>query len=180
MPPCRAPQPWTSRTAAALSATSWALGGRARFRLDHLDAHTTDEELMRSRVAMSRFGRSVAARPRTGAAPMCFASRPRELNRAGGYRRSFVTRQVSGWRFVMRRIASGVALHDPDARWTRCGPVPGGVDGALLLLSRGCWAASSSRSSGPAPPPATTRCSPTATPPRCTCGSMTNYTRCST
>lgn len=30
-----------------------------------------------------------------------------------GYRRGFVTRhQVSGWRFVMRRIASGVALHD--------------------------------------------------------------------
>ena len=29
------------------------------------------------------------------------------------YRRAFVTRhQVSGWRFVMRRIASGVALHD--------------------------------------------------------------------
>lgn len=29
------------------------------------------------------------------------------------YRRGFVTKhQVSGWRFVMRRIASGVALHD--------------------------------------------------------------------
>jgi type VII secretion protein EccB len=29
------------------------------------------------------------------------------------YRRGFITRhQVSGWRFVMRRIASGVALHD--------------------------------------------------------------------
>ncbi|MGH3580842.1 MAG: type VII secretion protein EccB, partial [Mycobacterium sp.] len=29
------------------------------------------------------------------------------------YRRGFVTRhQVSGWRFMMRRIASGVALHD--------------------------------------------------------------------
>ncbi|WP_319447362.1 MULTISPECIES: type VII secretion protein EccB [unclassified Mycobacterium] len=29
------------------------------------------------------------------------------------YRRGFVTRhQVSGWRFIMRRIASGVALHD--------------------------------------------------------------------
>jgi type VII secretion protein EccB len=29
------------------------------------------------------------------------------------YRRGFVTRhQVSGWRFVMRRVASGVALHD--------------------------------------------------------------------
>ncbi|OBK15612.1 type VII secretion protein EccB [Mycobacterium asiaticum] len=29
------------------------------------------------------------------------------------YRRGFVTRhQVSGWRFVMRRIASGIALHD--------------------------------------------------------------------
>ncbi|MGV1005112.1 MAG: type VII secretion protein EccB [Candidatus Nanopelagicales bacterium] len=30
-----------------------------------------------------------------------------------GYRRGFVTRnQVTGWRFAMRRIASGVALHD--------------------------------------------------------------------
>lgn len=29
------------------------------------------------------------------------------------YRRGFVTRhQVSGWRFLMRRIASGVAMHD--------------------------------------------------------------------
>src|SRR5271155_6144025 len=29
------------------------------------------------------------------------------------YRRGFVTRhQVTGWRFVMRRIASGIALHD--------------------------------------------------------------------
>ncbi|WP_264062976.1 type VII secretion protein EccB, partial [Mycolicibacterium hippocampi] len=29
------------------------------------------------------------------------------------YRRGFVTKhQVTGWRFVMRRIASGVALHD--------------------------------------------------------------------
>lgn len=31
----------------------------------------------------------------------------------GGYRRGFVTKhQVTGWRFVMRRIASGIALHD--------------------------------------------------------------------
>lgn len=30
-----------------------------------------------------------------------------------GYRRGFVTRhQVSGWRFMMRRMASGIALHD--------------------------------------------------------------------
>lgn len=30
-----------------------------------------------------------------------------------GYRRGFVTKhQVTGWRFVMRRIASGIALHD--------------------------------------------------------------------
>ena len=29
------------------------------------------------------------------------------------YRRGFVTKhQVTGWRFLMRRIASGVALHD--------------------------------------------------------------------
>ena len=46
---------------------------------------------------------------------MSFASRTPENSNPErvGYRRSFVTRhQVSGWRFVMRRIASGVALHD--------------------------------------------------------------------
>lgn len=44
-----------------------------------------------------------------------FASRtPENTNpEKVAYRRGFVTRhQVSGWRFVMRRIASGVALHD--------------------------------------------------------------------
>ena len=43
-----------------------------------------------------------------------FASRtPANENPDATYRRGFVTRhQVSGWRFVMRRIASGVALHD--------------------------------------------------------------------
>ncbi len=44
-----------------------------------------------------------------------FASRtPANSNPDGvTYRRGFVTRhQVSGWRFVMRRIASGVAMHD--------------------------------------------------------------------
>ena len=39
------------------------------------------------------------------------------------YRRGFVTRhQVTGWRFVMRRIASGVALHDTGCSSIRCAP----------------------------------------------------------
>ena len=44
-----------------------------------------------------------------------FASRTPVNDNPGAvvYRRGFVTRhQVSGWRFVMRRIASGIALHD--------------------------------------------------------------------
>src|SRR5438105_4273334 len=59
------------------------------------------------------------------------------------YRRGFVTRhQVTGWRFVMRRIASGVALHGTrigipgapqrlvqstrkDADWTVCDAASG-------------------------------------------------------
>ncbi|MGY4712063.1 type VII secretion protein EccB [Mycolicibacterium sp. CBM1] len=44
-----------------------------------------------------------------------FASRtPSNDNSDGlGYRRGFITRhQVTGWRFVLRRIASGIALHD--------------------------------------------------------------------
>jgi type VII secretion protein EccB len=44
-----------------------------------------------------------------------FASRTPENENPDrvAYRRGFVTRhQVSGWRFIMRRIASGVALHD--------------------------------------------------------------------
>ena len=52
-------------------------------------------------------------------------------------RRSFVTRhQVSGWRFVMRRIASGVALHDTrmlvDPLRSQSRSV---LMGALLLLT---------------------------------------------
>lgn len=46
---------------------------------------------------------------------MSFTSRTRVDENPGqvSYRRGFVTRhQVTGWRFAMRRIASGVALHD--------------------------------------------------------------------
>jgi type VII secretion protein EccB len=46
---------------------------------------------------------------------MSFTSRTPANENPGqvGYRRGFVTRhQVTGWRFAMRRIASGVALHD--------------------------------------------------------------------
>lgn len=59
------------------------------------------------------------------------------------YRRGFVTRhQVSGWRFVMRRIASGVALHDTrmlvDPLRTQTRAV---LVGALVLITglAGCF-----------------------------------------
>ncbi|MDT5020715.1 MAG: hypothetical protein QOI33_1239, partial [Mycobacterium sp.] len=59
------------------------------------------------------------------------------------YRRGFVTRhQVSGWRFIMRRIASGVALHDTrmlvDPLRSQSRAV---LVGALLLLTglAGCF-----------------------------------------
>jgi type VII secretion protein EccB len=68
------------------------------------------------------------------------------------YRRGFVTRhQVSGWRFVMRRIASGVALHDtrmlvdPLRAQSRAVLV-----GALVLITglAGCFIFSLIRPSG--------------------------------
>lgn len=59
------------------------------------------------------------------------------------YRRGFVTRhQVSGWRFIMRRIASGVALHDTrmlvDPLRTQSRSV---LVGALVLITglAGCF-----------------------------------------
>src|SRR5687768_18553827 len=59
------------------------------------------------------------------------------------YRRGFVTRhQVSGWRFIMRRIASGVALHDTrmlvDPLRTQSRAV---LVGALVLITglAGCF-----------------------------------------
>ena len=68
------------------------------------------------------------------------------------YRRGFVTRhQVSGWRFVMRRIASGVALHDTrmlvDPLRSQSRAV---LVGALLLITglAGCFVFSFIRPSG--------------------------------
>lgn len=68
------------------------------------------------------------------------------------YRRGFVTRhQVSGWRFVMRRVASGVALHDTrmlvDPLRTQTRAV---LVGALVLITglAGCFIFSLIRPSG--------------------------------
>jgi len=68
------------------------------------------------------------------------------------YRRGFVTRhQVSGWRFVMRRIASGVALHDTrmlvDPLRSQSRAV---LVGALLLITglAGCFVFSLIRPAG--------------------------------
>ena len=70
------------------------------------------------------------------------------------YRRGFVTRhQVTGWRFVMRRIASGIALHDTrmlvDPLRTQSRAV---LMGALLLVTglAGCFVFSFIRPSGSA------------------------------
>ena len=70
------------------------------------------------------------------------------------YRRSFVTRhQVTGWRFVMRRIASGIALHDTrmlvDPLRTQSRAV---LTGALVVITgvAGCFVFSLIRPSGSA------------------------------
>jgi type VII secretion protein EccB len=70
------------------------------------------------------------------------------------YRRGFVTRhQVTGWRFVMRRIASGIALHDTrmlvDPLRTQSRAV---LMGALILITglAGCFVFSLIRPSGSA------------------------------
>ena len=70
------------------------------------------------------------------------------------YRRGFVTpHQVTGWRFVMRRIASGVALHDTrmlvDPLRTQSRSV---IVGALILVTGviGCFLFSLIRPSGSA------------------------------
>ncbi|GAT10752.1 type VII secretion protein EccB [Mycolicibacterium novocastrense] len=68
------------------------------------------------------------------------------------YRRGFVTRhQVTGWRFIMRRIASGVALHDTrmlvDPLRTQARSV---LVGALVLITvmAGCFVFSLIRPGG--------------------------------
>ncbi|MCV7378387.1 type VII secretion protein EccB [Mycobacterium alsense] len=68
------------------------------------------------------------------------------------YRRGFVTRhQVSGWRFVMRRIASGIALHDTrmlvDPLRTQSRAV---LMGAVILIAglAGCFVFSLIRPNG--------------------------------
>ncbi|MGV0836209.1 type VII secretion protein EccB [Mycolicibacterium thermoresistibile] len=68
------------------------------------------------------------------------------------YRRGFVTRhQVSGWRFMMRRIASGVALHDTrmlvDPLRTQTRSV---LVGVLILITglAGCFVFSLIRPAG--------------------------------
>ncbi|PQM45514.1 ESX-3 secretion system ATPase EccB3 [Mycobacterium talmoniae] len=68
------------------------------------------------------------------------------------YRRGFVTRhQVTGWRFVMRRIASGVALHDTrmlvDPLRTQSRAV---LMGVILLVTglAGCFVLSLIRPNG--------------------------------
>jgi type VII secretion protein EccB len=70
------------------------------------------------------------------------------------YRRGFVTRhQVTGWRFVMRRIASGVALHDTrmlvDPLRTQTRAVLMGVV-VLITALAGCFVFSLIRPNGSA------------------------------
>ena len=98
------------------------------------------------------------------------------------YRRGFVTRhQVTGWRFVMRRIASGVALHDTrmlvDPLRTQTRAVLMGV--IVLITGVGrllrVLADPAERLGGQQSPSWLT-----GRRPRCTCGWAINYTRCST
>ena len=126
---------WISPATAGSFATSSNSSEEEReFRLDHSEHAETgefsDEELMTiTDRGRAQFGGATAARPRAVGAGMTsnepdsesaearrsFASRtPANENPDHVvYRRGFVTRhQVSGWRFVMRRIASGIALHD--------------------------------------------------------------------
>src|SRR6201987_505532 len=70
------------------------------------------------------------------------------------YRRGFVTRQqVTGWRFVMRRISSGIALHDTrmlvDPLRTQSRAV---LMGVVILVTglAGCFVFSLIRASGSA------------------------------
>jgi hypothetical protein len=84
--------------------------------------------------------------------PSAPARRANENPDRVAYRRGFVTRhQVSGWRFVMRRIASGVALHDTrmlvDPLRTQSRAV---LVGALILITglAGCFVFSLIRPSG--------------------------------
>ncbi len=71
------------------------------------------------------------------------------------YRRGFVTRhQVTGWRFVMRRIASGVALHDTrmlvDPLRTQTRAVLMGVIVLVTAALAGCFVFSLIRPNGQA------------------------------
>jgi len=92
--------------------------------------------------------------PARGGDRRTFSSRTpaNENPERGAYRRGFVTRhQVSGWRFVMRRIASGVALHDTrmlvDPLRTQSRSV---LVGALILITglAGCFIFTLIRPSG--------------------------------
>ena len=115
-----------------------------------------------------QLGGAAAARPRTDGAAMSnerrgpsrrpafvhLAHPGQRESRSGDYRRGFVTRhQVTGWRFVMRRIASGVALHDTrmlvDPLRTQSRSV---LMGALILITGllGCFVFSLIRPNGAA------------------------------
>lgn len=97
------------------------------------------------------------------------------------YRRGFVTRhQVTGWRFVMRRIAAGIALHDTrmlvDPLRTQSRAV---LMGVLIVITGliGSFVFSLIRPMGRR---VATRCLPTGPPRRCMCGWASSCTRCST
>lgn len=94
-----------------------------------------------------------------GPARRSFSSRTPMNDSSGGpegisYRRGFVTRhQVTGWRFVMRRIAAGIALHDTrmlvDPLRTQSRAV---LTGVLLVITgvAGCFVFSLIRPNGSA------------------------------
>ncbi len=127
------------------------------YRLDHSDHDDfTDEEMMTITAGDVNNSAAAAAWPGLDGARMTTPgpsedrrsllfphARPTRIPTVAPYRRGFVTRnQVSGWRFVMRRIASGVALHDTrmlvDPLRTQSRAV---LTGALILVTGlvGCF-----------------------------------------
>ena len=169
------------------------------YRLDHSDADDfTDEELMTitaedvrnsartaaqgSRLDGARVTEARGARSDPDRRSFTSRTPANENPDRVEYRRGFVTRhQVSGWRFVMRRIASGVALHDTrmlvdplrtqsarrDHRRPHRDHRPDRLLPVLLHPPVGGSAA-------------TIPSSPTGRPPRSTSRSASSCTRCST
>ena len=135
------------------------------FRLDHSDAEDftddelmtiTDEDVTRSAIPLLRglglHGARMSGPDNQDRREFTSRTPVNDNPDRVAYRRGFVTRhQVSGWRFIVRRIASGVALHDTrmlvDPLRTQSRAV---LVGALVLITglAGCFVFSLIRPGG--------------------------------